>query len=110
MGTFPSTFFFQAILFAIDLSNPGRLAESGVHLVEILQLVKGEAEIKVLIVFTKADLLEESLFQKVLRETRALLRIDFLTQSGYNLETLTISSQTDFGLDQLVKFLSKVSK
>ena len=79
------------------------------HLVEILQVVKSEVEIKALVVFTKVDLLDDSSFQKVLRETRALLRIDFLKQSGYNLETLTVSSQTDFGLDSLIEFLRTVT-
>ena len=79
------------------------------HLVEILQVVKSEVEIKALVVFTKVDLLDDSSFQKVLRETRALLRIDFLKQSGYNLETLTVSSQTDFGLDPLIEFLRTVT-
>lgn len=92
----------RALLFTIDLSNAGRLAESGVHLVEILQVDPG---VKVLVVFTKADLVDDVAFEKVLREFKALLRIDFLAKS-YDLETLTVSSQTDFGIFELVQFLA----
>ena len=95
----------KGVLFAIDLSNPAKLAESGVHLVEVLQFVKTVGgEIKFLILFTKADLVNN--LEKSLRETRALLRLDLLEHNFSFLETLTVSSETDFGLGELEQYLS----
>ena len=100
----------KAVLFAIDLSNPAKLAESGVHLVEVLQFVKTadkEGHIKFLILFTKADLVEN--LDKSLRQTEALLRLNFLSQShNFNFEVLTISSETDFGLCELEEYLTRL--
>ena len=100
----------KAVLFAIDLSNPAKLAESGVHLVEVLQFVKTadkEGRIKFLILFTKADLVDN--LEKNLRETEALLQLSFLSQShNFNFEVLTISSETDLGLCELEDYLTKL--
>ncbi len=90
----------KGVIFVIDLSNSAKFSEIGVHIVDIVGfLEKKKAPTRVLIVFTKIDLVEESCKEKVLNEARNLLRLDYLSNwcQVCHFEQVEFSAVDNFG-------------
>ena len=66
----------SGVLYLIDVSNTSRLSEAGVHLVETIQTFEKlrKTSTRVLIVFSKVDLLDSVSKTKILNEAKNLLR------------------------------------
>ena len=69
----------SGVLYLIDVSNTSRLSEAGVHLVETIQTFEKlrKTSTRVLIVFSKVDLLDSVSKTKILNEAKSLLRYYF---------------------------------
>lgn len=68
------------IIYVIDVSTTAKISEVGVHLIDIVEFIERQkTETKVLIVFSKVDLVERSCKDRILCEARSLLRLSYLT-------------------------------
>ena len=95
----------KGLLYVIDLSLSARFAEVGVHLTDIVGFVESfKSSTRVLIVFSKLDLIDEDHEEKALNEARALLRLDYLSNwcKNCNIEEICYSSKTDRGLTDIL--------
>ena len=84
----------SGVLYIVDVSNASRFAEVGVHLIETVQIFETlrKTSSRVLIVFSKVDLLDSTSKTKILNEARLLLRLDYLSRYVH-MSIITISSQ-----------------
>ena len=65
----------------VDASASYRFSEAGVHLVDLIDsLERNRYHIRVLIVFSKVDLVEKSCKIRLLTEAKTLLRLDHLSK------------------------------
>ena len=71
----------KGVIYVIDASASARFSEAGVHLIDVINsLERSRLPIRVLIVFSKVDLVEESCKDRILTEARTLLRLDHLSK------------------------------
>ena len=71
----------KGVIYVIDASASYRFSEVAVHLVDVIDsLERNRSPVRVLIVFSKVDLIEKSCKSKLLTEAKALLRLDHLNQ------------------------------
>ena len=72
----------SGVLYLIDVSNISRLSEAGVHLMETIETFEKlrKTSTRVLIVFSKVDLLDSVSKTKILNEAKNILR--YVTETG----------------------------
>lgn len=97
------------IVFLVDISCASRFAEAGVHLLDTLSFFEHDSKstTKVLIVFSKSDLLDPCSREKTLTEVTSLLRLDYLSNwcQYCQLERVVFSSETEEGLGFIFNWL-----
>lgn len=87
------------------------MADSGVHLVESLDLIeKSQQPCNFLIIFSKIDLLEEERRERVIRDVSSLLRLPYLTSwcQYASIQTTEYSSETGEGFEVILDWLRKL--
>jgi hypothetical protein len=97
----------HGLMFLVDVSNCARLAEAGVHLIEILSWYeKAKLRARVLVIFSKIDLLCE-VRERILCESKALLRLDYLINWCQHccIEHVDYSAKTGEGLETIFHWL-----
>jgi len=69
----------KGLIYVIDSSASARFSEAGVHLIDVIEsLERNRVPVRILIVFTKIDLVEDSCKDRIITEARTLLRINHL--------------------------------
>jgi len=96
----------------VDSSEPGRLADASVHLVETLKLIEEtQKSCKLLIIFSKVDLLEHPQRDRVIAGISSLLQLSYLTSwcRYVNIQTTEYSTETDEGLHTILEWLQTLT-
>jgi len=71
----------KGFIYVVDASTSYRFSEAGVHLVDVIdKLERIQSHIRVLIVFSKVDLVDKSCKSRLLTEAKTLLRLDHLSK------------------------------
>jgi len=71
----------KGIIYVVDASASYRFSEAGVHLVDVIDsLERTRSPIRVLIVFSKVDLVEKTCKDRLLTEAKTLLRLNHLSK------------------------------
>lgn len=97
----------KGIIYVIDVSASSRFSEAGVHLVDVVEsLERHRVAVRLLIVFTKVDLVEESCKDRVLTEAKNLLRLDHLSRwSDFcTFDQIEYSAITESGLSNILNW------
>lgn len=101
----------KCVIFLIDASNsPAFLSETAVHLIELLNYLKSaKKHARVLIVYSKIDIVPKNCSAKVLTNIKQLLRITYLKQwysKEITIREVEYSAVTGQGLDKISYWLN----
>ena len=101
----------KCIIFVIDASNsPAYLSESAVHLIEVLNYLKSRKKIaRVLIVYSKIDIVPKECSTKIITNIKQLLRITNIKHWYANeitIREVEYSAVTGQGIDKIRYWLN----
>ena len=99
----------SGVLYVVDITNSSQIAQIGVHLIETVQSFEKlrKTSTRILIVFSKTDLLDACSRNKVLNEFKNLLRLEHLSNwcKFCSIEATEFSAVTEEGLPRIVLWL-----
>jgi len=97
----------KGIIYVVDASASFRFSEVGVHLVDFVGCIeRNRLPIRVLIVFSKVDLVEKSCKDRLLNEAKTLLRLDHLSKwcDFCSFDQIEYSSVDESGLSYILNW------